>query len=222
MTEDAARRQLAFCTLGYVGTQEQDKTHWWLVEQYNKIKPLPRYFEMTIYEPWCAMFVSVMAKLNNMLDIIPAECGCGEMVKLFQKMNRWQEADDYMPKLGDIIFYDWEDSGSGDDTGEPDHVGIVTKCYENSFTVTEGNYHDSVMNREMVVNGRYIRGFGLPDYQKWATKQNESDIPDWAYDAWKWVKDTGISDGKRPGDKVTRAELWTMLHRYHNKFYKEN
>ena len=48
-------------------------------------------------------------------------------------------------------------------------MGIVTKVSGTSFWVTEGNYRDSVKTRSMQVNGRYIRGFGLPDYAKKAT-----------------------------------------------------
>lgn len=36
----------------------------------------------------------------------------------------------------------------------------------------------------------------------------------WYEDAQNWVKQMGISDGSRPADPVTRAEVWTMLKRY--------
>ena len=48
-------------------------------------------------------------------------------------------------------------------------MGIVTKVSGTTFWVTEGNYSDSVKTRTMQVNGRYIRGFGLPDYAGKAT-----------------------------------------------------
>ena len=43
------------------------------------------------------------------------------MVKLFRKLGEWVENDAYIPAPGDVIFYDWQDSGSGDNTGYSDH-----------------------------------------------------------------------------------------------------
>lgn len=222
MTESEARYELAGRALSYVGTEEGSSLHHWLVDQYNKIKPLPRGYAVKYSDPWCALFVSVMAKLSGMLDIIPAECGCGEMVRAFQKMKCWEERDDHRPEIGDICFYDWQDTGSGDCTGEPDHVGIVTKVYDNTFVVTEGNYKDRVGNREVVMNGVNIRGFGIPDYAGWAARLgDESGVAIWALEARKWAMDAGITDGKRPTEKVTRQEEWTMLYRLYNKYIKE-
>jgi hypothetical protein len=74
------------------------------------------------------------------------------------------ENDAYVPSPGDIIFYDWQDSGSGDNTGTPDHVGIVEKVSGSTITVIEGNYSETVKRRYLSVNGRYIRGYGIPKY----------------------------------------------------------
>lgn len=37
----------------------------------------------------------------------------------------------------------------------------------------------------------------------------------WYADAQEWAKENGIADGERPEDPATRAEVWTMLHRYY-------
>jgi N-acetylmuramoyl-L-alanine amidase len=39
----------------------------------------------------------------------------------------------------------------------------------------------------------------------------------WYEDAQKWAVSAGITDGTRPDDAVTRAEIWTMLHRLNKK-----
>lgn len=88
------------------------------------------------------------------------------MIRLFQKLGEWDENDARVPKPGDIIFYDWQDSGSGDNAGTPDHVGIVEKVSGNTITVIEGNKSDAVGRRTIKVNGRYIRGYGIPKYEK--------------------------------------------------------
>ena len=88
------------------------------------------------------------------------------MVKLFQDLGEWNESDSRTPNPGDIIFYDWDDTGSGDNKGNPDHVGIVEKVSGSTITVIEGNKNDAVGRRTIQVNGRYIRGYGVPKYSK--------------------------------------------------------
>jgi hypothetical protein len=86
------------------------------------------------------------------------------MIALFKNLGEWVEDDSYVPSAGDVIFYDWQDSGVGDNTGSSDHVGIVEKVSGSTITVIEGNYSDSVKRRTMQVNGKYIRGYGVPKY----------------------------------------------------------
>lgn len=76
----------------------------------------------------------------------------------------WVENDGYVPQGGDIILYDWQDSGAGDNTGNPDHVGVVEYTSGGVIHVIEGNKGRKVARRELSVNGRYIRGFIVPKY----------------------------------------------------------
>ena len=92
------------------------------------------------------------------------------MIALFQALNRWVENDAYLPDPGDYVFYDWDDNGVGDCTGWPEHVGIVVFVTGNKIKVIEGNKNNAVEYRELTVNGRYIRGYGIPDYASKATK----------------------------------------------------
>ena len=89
-----------------------------------------------------------------------------------QKKGIWEENDAYIPKAGDILFYDWQDSGKGDNTGWPDHVGIVESVENGHITVIEGNLNNTVGRREIAVNARYIRGYGVPEYEE---EQPEAD-----------------------------------------------
>ena len=86
------------------------------------------------------------------------------MIDLLTVMGIWVESDAYVPRPGDIIFYDWDDSGIGDNIGWSDHVGVVEKCDGNIIVVIEGNKSDGVNKRSIQVNGKYIRGFGVPRY----------------------------------------------------------
>ncbi len=42
---------------------------------------------------------------------------------------------------------------------------VVSVTGKTSFIVLEGNYSNSVKRRTMKINGKYIRGFALPDYK---------------------------------------------------------
>lgn len=220
MTVREARQQLANKALTFVGTDEGSITHHWIVSEYNKISPLPRSYPMKVTDPWCACFVSVCAKLCGMLDIIPAECGCGEMMRKFMNMGRWIEDDNYHPAIGDIVFYDWgKDTKNRDNTAEPQHVGIVTAVYVDSFVATEGNRSDSVRNITIPHGDGNLRGFANPDYARWIIEHGKADNScqpsSWAATAWDWAIANGITDGTTPQDNITREQAVTMLHRYH-------
>ena len=105
---------------------------------------------------------------------MPTECGCPKMIDLYKKLGTWIERDDYVPSPGDVIFYDWDDSGKGENTGEPEHVGIVEKVNGSLITIIEGNYKNAVGRRVLAVNGRYIRGFGVPKFEAQAANKIET------------------------------------------------
>ena len=86
------------------------------------------------------------------------------MIELFKGLGCFIENDTYVPLPADILFYDWNDSGSGDNVGVSDHVGIVEKVSGDTITVIEGNYSNACKRRTLKVNGRYIRGYGVPKY----------------------------------------------------------
>lgn len=148
----------------WLGCKESDGTHKKIIDVYNNHKPLARGYKVKYTDAWCATFVSACAIKCGYTDIIPTECGCSPMIQLFKDIGSWVENDAYVPKSGDIIFYDWQDSGIGDNTGVPDHVGIVEKVSGSTITVIEGNKNNAVERRNIQVNGKFIRGYGVPKY----------------------------------------------------------
>jgi hypothetical protein len=84
------------------------------------------------------------------------------------------EKDEYVPSPGDIVMYDWQDNGRGDNTGTPDHVGFVVSLNGTTMTIIEGNKGEAVAYRALNVNGKYIRGYCLPDYASKATKPKQA------------------------------------------------
>jgi len=209
MTETEARALFVNTAKSYLGYSESSGKHRQIIDIYNAKTPLPRNYRVTYTDAWCATFVSAMAIKCGMANIIPRECSCFYQVEQFQKMERWQENDNYIPKPGDIIYYDWQDSGVGDNTGEPDHVGIVETVSEGSICVIEGNYHDTVDKRYIRVGGKNIRGYGLPNFAWWAEQHTEKpkDDPWYIKDGtWREATRLGLFDGNRPTANITRAE----------------
>ena len=170
MTELELRNLVVKTAKKYLGCKESNGSHKPIIDRYNAHKPLARGYKVQYTDQWCATFVSAVAIELGLTDIMPTECGCGQMIQLYYALGRWKENDAYKPEPGDIVMYDWGDNGSGDNTGWPEHVGIVTSVTGNSVTVIEGNYNDAVAYRIIKVNGRYIRGYCLPDY---ASKADE-------------------------------------------------
>ena len=160
---------------GWLGCKESNGTHKKIIDVYNAHKPLARGYKVKYTDSWCATFVSACAIKCGYTDIIPTECSCNQMINGFKKIGRWCEDDAHVPSPGDIIFYDWQDNGVGDNKGSSDHVGIVEKVEGNTITVIEGNKNDAVARRAIKVNGKYIRGYGLPKYD--AKVANTSTVP---------------------------------------------
>lgn len=164
MTENELRQKVVSTALAWLGTRENTAKHQEMLDIYNYQSPLPRGTRMLASWPWCAAFVSTVSLQCGLRDIMPTECGCPGMVRLYQELGRWVEDDAYIPSRGDVIFYDWQDTGYGDNVGHPDHVGIVLDCDGQTMTIIEGNNANAVNKRVLAVNARFIRGFGIPDF----------------------------------------------------------
>ena len=176
MTETQIREKVVATAKAWIGCNEADGSHRKIVDVYNSHRPLARGYALKYTDAWCAGFVSAVAIKLGLTDIMPTEVGVGNMIELYRKLRRWQESDSYVPKPGDVIMYAWGDNGVGNCTSGASHVGIVVSCDGKTITVIEGNKANAVDYREIAVNGRYIRGFGLPDYASKAT-ENEPVSP---------------------------------------------
>lgn len=178
--------------LSYKGRKESNGGHTEIIDIYNSQKELPRNYKMTYEDPWCAGYVSAMAIKSDNTDIIPTECSCMRMIERFKEMGCWQEDESVTPERGWIIFYDWEDKGGADSDakGWADHVGIVVDVIKDRLTIIEGNYSNSVKTRSLSVNGKYIRGYGVPKFIEPAVKEPEK-APEVKYEVGDTVYFTG-------------------------------
>lgn len=112
---------------------------------------------------WCACFVSYCANECGYIEkgVIPKFASCElEGVTWFKTCNLWQERG-YIPKAGDIIFFDWEESKDG----QADHVGIVERSDNGKVYTIEGNSNDDMCRqKEYDLNSSVILGYGTPLY----------------------------------------------------------
>ena len=203
MTENEARKIYVDAARSYLGFSEASGKHRKIIDLYNTGN-LPRGYRLTYTDPWCCAFESAVAQQCGMTNIIPKECGCPEQARLFKQMERFQKRD-YIPKMGDICYYDWQTDGV------PDHVGIVEYVSEGSVTVIEGNKNDSVERRHITVGAQSIYGYGTPDFAWWAQQHSKQekpkDEPWWIKDgSWQEATRLGLFDGNRPTANITRAE----------------
>lgn len=148
----------------WVGKKGSDGSHKIIIDTYNTQKPLPRSYKVKYTDNWCATFVSALFVKANALSLIYPECSCQKMIEGMTKKGIYIENENRVPKVGDIVFYDWDDNGVGDNKGWSDHVGIVESVTGNSFVVIEGNKNNAVGRRTCVVNQKGLRGFATPKY----------------------------------------------------------
>jgi len=170
MTEAQLRATVVSIAKSWLGCKESDGSHKKIIDTYNAHKPRARGYKVTYTDAWCATYASAVFIKAGLTDIAPTECSCSRMIQLYKNLGRWKEADSYVPSPGDLIMYDWNDTGAGENTGAPEHVGIVVVVSGSTIKVIEGNYNDSVKYRTITVNGRYIRGYCLPNYASKASK----------------------------------------------------
>ena len=109
---------------------------------------------------WCACFISWLAKKLNITNIIPVDMSCNSQIAKFKNLGVWHT--DRNIQAGDIIYYDWDNSG------DADHVGIIEKVNGMSLTIIEGNNgnfpNDRVRRREINSASSLIFGYARPKY----------------------------------------------------------
>lgn len=185
--------------LHYIETAEHSKgarigsrDHRAIIDTFNQVKPDG--WAMTYTAPWCATAASAWAieafgkKLAK--KYFPLSANCGTIINSAMKMGIWVESDKWVPVLGSWILYDWNDSGTGDNRGVPDHVGVIIGVSGRRLTVLEGNKGNpgTVGTRQVMVDGRYIRGYVNID---WKALNRE-----WQGVSQSAAKTTGKASGK--------------------------
>lgn len=132
---------------------------------------------------WCAIFATVGArKVEIPTNVIPNFASCTTSRDSFWKPNnRWRSKSQYTPKVGDLIFFDWDLSGNCD------HVEVVVDVDSSKvYTVggnTKGGYSvDGVRKKSYALTYQYIAGYAEPDYDKIANNDGSVSVDSSATD----------------------------------------
>ena len=222
MTEKAIRKKVADTALALLGIKEGTTEYEQKIRGvYNSQGKLPRGHKLTGSDPWCAATMTVIGIMLGITDIILPECSCSKMIELYKKAGRWEERDDYVPDIGDLVMYAWKGQ-KGENTLAPDHVGMVVSVEGKTIRVVEGNYDNQVKIREICIEYVKIRGFCLPDYG--ALVQGFADVdPDaWYADAVNKAAELGLMEGVggglfEPERAITRAEIAAVVVRLYDR-----
>lgn len=176
ITEKDIREKVVSIAQAWLGRNGFDGSHKEIIDVYNSHRPLARGYKVKYTDAWCSTFISAVSIKAGLTDIFPTECGCGKHLNLFKNLNSYVEADNYIPAPGDVVFYDWEDNGVGENVGAPNHVGIVESVANGSIKVIEGNMDNKVAYRTIAINGKYIRGFGVPKYNTKEVNEPDNEV----------------------------------------------
>ncbi len=142
--------------VGYTGTSTNSKYGDWYGYQGGWC---------TTFVLWC--FNQVGENSNTKLNgvIIPRGGNCNSMISWFKDKGRYYSPSDYTPIQGDLVFFDWNGSGSCD------HVGIVNYTSGSTVYTIEGNCSGKVKAREYTAKGSKpynnisaIIGYASPNY----------------------------------------------------------
>lgn len=162
-----SRQAVVDLAKSWVGKNEADGSYKEIIDIYNSYTgTFPRGTKMLYSWAWCAATWSALAVKLGYTAIMPIEISCFYIIEAAKKMGCWVEDDAYIPSPGDAVLYDWDDSGVGDNIGNPDHIGVVEYVSGGYIVVIEGNYSNAVKRRTISINGRYIRGFITPKYDE--------------------------------------------------------
>ena len=153
-----SRSKVVSTAVAWLGCKESNKSNKPIVDLYNK--NMGTNFSYTT--PWCAIFVSAVAIKSGTTSIIVRGSYCPTVINAYKNSKtssyKYGAGSSYVPKAGDVIFFDWNRNGV------PDHTGLVASVSGNTIKTIEGNYSDAVGYRTFSVGYKYVQGYGLPNY----------------------------------------------------------
>ena len=111
------------------------------------------------YSPWCAIFTSWCARMALVPVSVISNAAYSRIgANPYHFHMVYHPRDEYLPKSGDLIFYDYHGDGSWS------HVGIVAYVEKDRVVTVEGNMNKKVGVFTHSLTASSIRGYGEPAY----------------------------------------------------------
>ena len=142
---------IAKSQLGYTESAKN-----YIVAEDQELKGYTRYgaWYGAPYDDWCAMFVSFCLHYAG-VEGVPMNAHCPGWADELRELNLYNIPSDYVPKAGDIIFFDWEKDGLSD------HVGLVKELVDTNVITIEGDSGNRVAQNKYELHDDRIVGYGV-------------------------------------------------------------
>lgn len=218
-TELEARLHYVAKFMRYTGIKEGGAEHKELVEDYNRIRPLPRGYAAKMSDDWCALSLCGQGYELGYRSW-PYECSCPRIADAAKKAGIWRKAGQ-VPEIGEWILYDWEPNGS------PNHIGVVAWVEGSEIWASEGNFSNSHRIRRLAISDGRIYGYVMLDYaelvEQPAPAEKEEltmettvfhtieEVPAWGRATVEKLTARGALEGVGGGDLGLSMDLLRML-----------
>jgi len=106
------------------------------------------------YGDWANMFTSFCLRYTGLEDV-DVSAGANTMKLSWEEIDRYRQAQEYTPYVGDIIFLDKDTDGTVDTTA------IILSMTEEEYTVAEGDYENTVAEVIYKLDDPIIAGYGI-------------------------------------------------------------
>ena len=148
----------------YLGVQSGSDEHKKIVDAYNSVNPQPVGYTAKYSDDWCDIFVTTVFQQAGLSDLIGRECGVQRHINIMEKKGIWKGKT--LPKVGDVITFDWDGGGFADHIGIVESVnnGIVTTIEGNSSNYAGSTEETRVNRKTYNWNASYIKGYARPVY----------------------------------------------------------
>jgi hypothetical protein len=122
---------------------------------------------------WCAAFAVNLMNDNKVLNTEGLEnFNYTPTIKEWaQEKGIYKDPDDYTPKPGDAIMFDWDKNGK-----KVDHIGLVKEVKDGMVTTIEGNKDNAVGERTISLDNKNIDGYVVSDDVNDPTKPQPSAV----------------------------------------------
>lgn len=193
------------CCIRFAGIKEGGKEHKELIRVYNTIEPLPYGYTMTAKDPWCAAFLSAIARMLGYVKF-PFECSCSRMLKKAQDMGLPAWGRGYEPKIGDGLIYDLDKNKA------VDHVGIVVWVQDGKAWVVEGNYSNAVKVRCIAIDDPIVHAWICFDWMEQVDNSNfiDGDRPNIPVEIPEIKEDEDMAKDEKIYNSVDEMPEWAQ------------